>query len=74
MNPADRNPIAQFGQARDFAVTLGSQFSPVRNLLQNGLARKSNHEDLEDREEPESDFFEVFEAFAVCILRVDSHF
>ena len=34
----------------------------------------ANHEDLEDRKEPEFGFFEVFEAFAVCILRVDSHF
>jgi hypothetical protein len=35
------------------AIRSGSQLSPVRNLLPNGLARKSNHEDPEDHKESE---------------------
>jgi len=35
------------------AIRSASQLSPGRNLLLNGLARKSNHEDVKDRKESE---------------------
>ena len=41
MNPADRNPIAQFGQARDFAVALPEGRHPHMEI---GSAR-AFHED-----------------------------